>query len=113
VPIPNRTKAALDAWSDRSGIAEGLIFRAVNEGGRVVGDGITPQEIHNIAADYAERLGNRGVAPHHLRRTFAKLAHKDGAALDQIQISPGHDSITDDGKLLGGGAGFVGLRLGS
>jgi hypothetical protein len=27
------------------------------------------------------------VTPHDLRRTYAKLAHKGGAKLDQIQLS--------------------------
>lgn len=34
-------------------------------------------------------LKNQGVAPHDLRRTFAKLAHKGGAAIDQVQLSLG------------------------
>jgi integrase len=34
------------------------------------------------------------VAPHDLRRTYAKLAHKGGARLDQIQLSLGHASLT-------------------
>src|SRR3954463_10505325 len=56
VPMPNWAKAAIDAWSKASGVAEGLVFRAVNKGDRVMGDGITPQAIRNIVADYAEKL---------------------------------------------------------
>src|SRR5947209_14314424 len=56
VPMPNWTKAAIDAWSRASGVAEGLVFRAVNKGDRVMGNGITPQAIRNIVADYAGRL---------------------------------------------------------
>lgn len=33
------------------------------------------------------------VAPHDLRRTFAQLALKGGAKIDQIQFSLGHGSI--------------------
>jgi len=33
------------------------------------------------------------AAPHDLRRTFAKLAHKGRAALEQIQLSLGHATI--------------------
>jgi len=33
------------------------------------------------------------LSPHDLRRTFAKLAHKSGAPMEQIQLSLGHDSI--------------------
>lgn len=101
VPMPNWTKAAIDAWSGAAIIGEGLVFRAVNKGGRVVGVGITPQAIRNIVAAYADKLKNKGVAPHDLRRTFAKLAYKGGAALDQIQLSLGHESIQTTEDYLG------------
>lgn len=101
VPMPNWTKAAIDGWSRAAGIAEGLVFRAVNKGDRVVGDGITPQAIRNIVAEYASKLQHAGVAPHDLRRTFAKLAYKGGAALDQIQLSLGHESIQTTEDYLG------------
>ena len=35
------------------------------------------------------------------RRTFAKLAHKGGSPIDQIQLSLGHDSIQTTEKYLG------------
>jgi site-specific recombinase XerD len=101
VPMPNWTKAAIDAWSSASGVTDGLVFRAVNKGDRVMGDGITPQAIYNIIISYAEELKNKGVAPHDLRRTFAKLAHKGGAAIDQIQLSLGHESIQTTEDYLG------------
>ena len=101
VPMPNWTKAAIDAWSSRAGVGTGLVFRAVNKGDRVVGAGITPQAIRNVVAGYAERLKHAGVAPHDLRRTFAKLAYKGGAALDQIQLSLGHESIQTTEDYLG------------
>ena len=41
------------------------------------------------------------VAPHDLRRTYAKLAHKGGARLDQIQLSLGHASLTTTERYLG------------
>lgn len=119
VPMPNWTKAAIDAWADAAGIENGLVFRAVNKGDRVVGDGITPQAIRNIVADYAEMLQHAGVAPHDLRRTFAKLAYKGGAALDQIQLSLGHESIQTTEDYLGveqdltdAPCDHLGLRLG-
>jgi len=36
-----------------------------------------------------------------LRRTFAKLAYKGGAGLDQIQLSLGHGSIQTTERYLG------------
>lgn len=101
VPMPNWAKAAIDEWSRASGVLEGLVFRAVNKGDRVVGDGVTPQAIYNIIVGYAEDLRKKGVAPHDLRRTFAKLAHKGGAAIDQIQLSLGHESIQTTEEYLG------------
>jgi integrase len=41
------------------------------------------------------------VAPHDLRRTFAKLAHKGGCKLDQLQLSLGHASMMTTEKYLG------------
>jgi len=119
VPMPNWTKAAIDAWGSVAGIENGLVFRAVNKADRVVGEGITPQAIRNIVADYAEKLKHDGVAPHDLRRTFAKLAYKGGAALDQIQLSLGHESIQTTEDYLGveqdltdAPCDHLGLRLG-
>jgi site-specific recombinase XerD len=50
---------------------------------------------------YVEELNKKGVAPHNLRRTFAKLAHEGGAAIDQIQLSLGHDAISTTENYLG------------
>jgi integrase len=66
-----------------------------------MGDGLTDQAIYNIVVYYAEKLKNQGIAPHDLRRTFAKLAHKGGSPIDQIQLSLGHDSINTTEKYLG------------
>ncbi len=119
VPMPAWTKAAIDTWSNRAGVTEGLVFRAVNKGEHVVGSSITPQAIRNIVAEYAEKLKHSGVAPHDLRRTFAKLAYKGGAALDQIQLSLGHESIQTTEDYLGveqdltdAPCDHLGLRLG-
>jgi len=101
VPMPNWAKAAIDEWSRRSGVSESLVFRAINKGDRVVGNGITPQAIYNIIVGYAKESEKKGVAPHDLRRTFAKLAHKGGAAIDQIQLSLGHESIQTTEDYLG------------
>ena len=40
----------------------------------------------------ANRIGVK-LAPHDARRSFAKLAHRGRAALEQIQITLGHASI--------------------
>jgi len=84
VPMPSWAKAAIDAWAEAVGITEGRVFRAMSKGDRVNGTQMTPQAIRDVVNEYASSLGFDGIAPHDLRRTFAKLAHKGGSGLDQI-----------------------------
>jgi site-specific recombinase XerD len=101
VPMPSWAKATIDSWTYAARIHEGFIFRRVNKGGNLMGDNLTEQAIYNIVVSYAEKLEKQGIAPHDLRRTFAKLAHKGGSPIDQIQLSLGHDSIQTTEKYLG------------
>ena len=50
---------------------------------------------------YGRQRGMSNLAPHDLRRTFAKLAHRGHAALEQIQLSLGHASVTTTERYLG------------
>jgi integrase len=90
--MPNWATVAVDEWAYAAIVSEGHIFRPVNKGGRTEGDSMTPQAIRDVVVAYGEELGFN-IAPHHLRRTFAKLAHKGGSGIDQIQLSLGHVSI--------------------
>ncbi|MBV9358503.1 MAG: site-specific integrase [Chloroflexi bacterium] len=65
-----------------------------------VGAGLSTQAIADVVIAYAEPLGIE-VAPHDCRRTFAKLALKGGARLEQIQLSLGHASIRTTERYLG------------
>ena len=97
IPIPSWAKVAIDQWAAAADLTEGRIFRSVNRGGRLDGDGMTPQAIYNVVAEYA----GDDAAAHDLRRTFAKLAHKGGAPLEQIQLTLGHASIQTTERYLG------------
>lgn len=101
VPMPSWAKATIDTWTYSAKIEEGFIFRRVNKGDNLMGESLTEQAIYNIVVSYAEKLKKQGIAPHDLRRTFAKLAHKGGSPIDQIQLSLGHDSIQTTEKYLG------------
>ncbi|MDQ6786031.1 MAG: tyrosine-type recombinase/integrase [Acidobacteriota bacterium] len=101
VPMPSWAKACVDSWKTVAHLEEGFIFRRVNKGGNLMGESITPQAVRDIVNGYAQKLENQGIAPHDLRRTFAKLAHKGGSPIDQIQLSLGHDSIQTTEKYLG------------
>lgn len=101
VPMPNWTKQAIDEYASAARLTHGKVFCPVNKTGRITREGMTEQAIYYIVAEYAEALGVGNIAPHDLRRTFAKLAHKGGSALDQIQLSLGHGSIQTTERYLG------------
>lgn len=101
VPMPNWSKKAIDEYASVAGLKEGAVFRPINKGGRITGERMTEQAIYNVVTEYAEAAGCGEIAPHDLRRTFAKLAHKGGSSLDQIQLSLGHGSIQTTERYLG------------
>ena len=111
--MPPWAQVTIDAWLDRVSITDGHVFRPLRRGsGRLAGEQMTPQAILYIIREY------EAIAPHDLRRTFAKLAHKGGAAIDQISQSLGHSSIQTTQRYLGIDQDFndapcdhVGLRL--
>ena len=96
VPMPAWTKTAIDSWAAAAGIIAGPVFRGVNKGDVVIGERLSTQGILRTVTRYAD-----AIAPHDLRRTFAKLAFKGGAKLDQIQLSLGHASIQTTERYLG------------
>jgi site-specific recombinase XerD len=108
VPIADWVKAAVDEWLEASGIVEGVVFRRITKGGRLLdGPAICPHSIRRSLARAIEHARERGadvpkkLAPHDLRRTFAQLARKGGATLEQIAHSLGHESIATTEKYLG------------
>jgi integrase len=86
VPILRWVKAAIDAWTARAGIRDGVIFRAINHAGRVWRNGMTPKVLWDVVRLAARRAGIAALAPHDLRRTCARLCHCAGGALEQIQF---------------------------
>lgn len=100
VPMPSWAKYAVDAWLLAASVTAGPVFRPVNKGGRVGDGGMTAQAVYNAVNEYAAALGLT-VHPHDLRRTFAKLAHKGSAPLEQIQLSLGHSSVQTTERYLG------------
>ncbi|MCP4537742.1 MAG: tyrosine-type recombinase/integrase [Chloroflexi bacterium] len=101
VPMPSWAKAALDQWIEVAALTDRRIFRRVHKGGYVNGDSMTAQAVADVVKFYSDLCGFDDLATHDLRRTFAKLAHKGGAGLDQIQLSLGHASIKTTERYLG------------
>ena len=62
---------------------------------------MTGRSIFDVVQIVGAKIGAQSLAPHDLRRTFAKLAHRGRAALEQIQLSLGHASVTTTERYLG------------
>lgn len=110
VPMPSWAKFALDEYKIEyakqtpyfsSDIDRGKVFVSINKGDNISGDSLSPQAIRDIVISYTNALGFGDVAPHDLRRTFAKLANVGGSDLEQIQLSLGHASIVTTQRYLG------------
>jgi site-specific recombinase XerD len=101
VPMPGWCKVCIDEWALVAGISDGRVFRAMNNKRELTGGPLLPQNIMDAVIRYGAEIGVPALAPHDLRRTFAKLAHKGHAALEQIQLSLGHASIQTTERYLG------------
>lgn len=112
VAIPSWCKVAINAWTAAAGITEGRLFRAINKGDKladsreirtgIYSDGLmSNQGIANVVTEYSKKTGFN-ISAHDLRRTFAKLAYRSGAKLEQIQLTLGHESLETTQKYLGG-----------
>ncbi|MBZ5626845.1 MAG: tyrosine-type recombinase/integrase [Acidobacteriia bacterium] len=101
VAMPGWVKGLIDVWVEAARIQSGVVFRPVNRGGKLAGDRLQPNALWVAVQKYCHVVNIPGLAPHDLRRTYAKLAHKGQAALEQIQISLGHASIATTERYLG------------
>jgi integrase len=100
VPMPAKTKEAIDRWMASAGFSSGRLLRAVHKSGHIVGEGITTQCVSEIVRRYGSQIGRR-LGPHDLRRTFAKLAYDGKAPVEQIRILLSHASIQTTERNLG------------
>lgn len=117
VAIPGYAKQAVDAWREAAGLTDGRIFRAVNKGDKLSGDSMTPESIRMVLERQINRVNDqlvkRGIeslpmiAAHDLRRTFAQLARKGNAKIEQIQFALGHSSVATTERYLGGKQDFT------
>jgi site-specific recombinase XerD len=98
VPIASWVKVAIDKWTVAAAITAGPLFRPVLKGGRLQDGAMTAQAVWDVVQQYAPMPG---LAPHDLRRTFAKLADKGGSPLAQIQRTLGHASIQTTERYIG------------
>jgi integrase len=100
VPIPLWAHAAVTRWQEAAGITDGSLFRPVTRHGYVTPRRISAQAVYQIVKGYAGRVASE-IAPHDLRRSFARLAHLGRAPMEQIQLSLGHSSVVTTEIYLG------------
>ena len=79
----------------------GRLFRAVYRGDHVRGEALSEKVVWQLLQHYAEAVGLKGIAPHDLRRTCAKLCRAAGGELEQIQLLLGHASVQTTERYLG------------
>ena len=68
---------------------------------RLTHESLTGKCIWSVLRKYTAELGWPNLAPHDLRRTYAKLAYQGKEPLEQIQMSLGHASIQTTERYLG------------
>jgi site-specific recombinase XerD len=100
VPMATWVKEAIDEWLCAAGIESGCVFRAINKKGCVHGNGISAQTVYEIIKGYGVDTAI-DVAPHDLRRSFARMAHVGKSPLEQIQLSLGHASVATTERYIG------------
>lgn len=101
IPVPGWVKATVDAWTRAAELETGRLFRCVCRAGKCWGDGVTERLVWHVVKQYAAEAGFKGVAPHDLRRSCAKLCHTAGGELEQIQFLLGHVSVQTTERYLG------------
>jgi integrase len=100
VPLSTWVKEALDAWLGAVPIRSGYLLRAVDKVHRVGAGSLSASAIYQIVKGYGVDA-HIGIAPHDMRRSFARLALRGGAPLDQIQVTLGHESLRTTELYLG------------
>ncbi|MDQ6670611.1 MAG: tyrosine-type recombinase/integrase [Chloroflexota bacterium] len=110
VPVPGWAKGLVDHWATAAGLSSGVVFRRFRKGGflvyettgdgRVIAGGMSADAIADVVTTYARPFA-WDLAPHDLRRTFAKLARNGQAPLEQIQLALGHQNIQTTQRYLG------------
>ena len=100
VTIPTWTKQTIDDYLDATDIQSGHLFQAMSKSGKIQRCHLSPETIRDVVKLNAQKCGFM-ITPHDLRRTYAKLALKNGAKIEQIQLNLGHQSLATTQVYLG------------
>jgi integrase len=83
----------VDEWRGAGCIDSGRLFRQIKKCGEITGEGFSGQAVYDIVLQHA-RKAYPDIRPHDLRRSFARLAYENHAAIEQLSMTLGHASIT-------------------
>jgi integrase len=100
VTVPLWVKQSIDAYLAETQIHSGHLFQAMSMRGHILSDHICSETVRVVVLRYNRQCGTP-ITPHDLRRTYAKLAFKNGAKIDQIQLNLGHESLATTQIYLG------------
>jgi len=96
IKLPEILWRLLEVYAARAGLdtsPHAPVFVAIGKWDDVRhGRRLTASAVAYLVTTYTESLGMAGMSPHDLRRTAAKLARKNGASIEQVQIMLGHAS---------------------
>ena len=99
VPVPGWVKSAVDRWMSAADVTEGRVFRAVSRHGTAWGKGVTENVVRYVVRNCAVRMQLDHLAPHELRRTFAKLCHVNGGRVGTDPLPSRPRLGSDDGTV--------------
>jgi site-specific recombinase XerD len=100
VTVPAWVKQAIDSYVKATGVQSGRLFQAFYKNGKIIRNNISGKTVHDVVKVHSHQCGF-DISPHDLRRTYAKLALKNGANIEQIQLSLGHKSLATTQIYLG------------
>jgi integrase len=97
IPIADWVKGLIDTWAERAAIKSGYLFRAVSWNEKkqrllLRETPLTANALFYIVQRYGWQIDRPQIAPHDLRRTFARLAYDGNAPMAQIQLALGHSN---------------------
>lgn len=84
---------ALADWLTVRGLEAGALFYAVNKGGHVASENMTPQAVYSLLKKRAASAGVKGFSPHDLRRTFVSDLLDAGADIATVAKLAGHSNV--------------------
>jgi len=92
--VPAGGRAALAAWLELRGVAEGALFHPITKGGQLERRRMTDQAVADACQRQAAAARLRSFSPHDLRRSFVSHLLDAAADLATVRRLAGHAQVT-------------------